>query len=191
MLMLEAVGAALLISLLTGGSLARMADEPLRGEGLLLLLLPLQLAWPGLARALGLSHLAGVVVWLWLMAILATILFLNSVHSTILAVAGLGIALNVLVIGLNGGMPVSLRASSELGITRAEAVEALEGDCLHKPLLDDSRLPFLADIIAVPGPRWHRGIVSLGDFLLVLGLGGWVYSASRPRAVQAHSSGVG
>lgn len=180
MLLLEALVVALMMSLAARGSLKRLAASPLRGEVVLLVLLPLQMIWPSLTRSLRVACPVATALWLVLMGSLAGILFLNASRSVALAVAGLGIALNVLVIGLNGAMPVSLRASSELGVSRAEASAALAQDCLHESLEPSAHLPFLADVIAVPGPDWHRGIISVGDCLLILGLCCWVYVASRP-----------
>lgn len=101
-----------------------------------------------------------------------------------LGFAALGIAANILVIGANQAMPVDIRAASEIGATRVASRAALEEGCLHEEMTRATSLPFLADVIAIPGPAWQRGVVSVGDILLALGLGGWVFAASRPQSAQ-------
>ena len=74
-----------------------------------------------------------------------------------------GFALNALVIGVNGAMPVD-----------PEAIRALSGDDVriaqgtHRILSPDDRLPLLADIIPVAG---LRAVISAGDIILAAGLG--------------------
>lgn len=189
MIMGEIILAGLTIGLLLGGSIRNLAREPLKGEWTLLVLLPAQLLWPSVARDLGLRCGLSIVVWLLFMAGLASVLMLNAQRRWTLAFAALGIAMNILVIGLNQAMPVSIKAASETGISREVARAALRADCLHEEMDDESLAPFLADVIVVPGPAWHRGVLSLGDLLLAGGLGAWVFAASRCE-VRANRSRV-
>ena len=179
MILAEAIAIGLVLSLLTGGSIRLLAREPLKGEAALLLLLPLQLLWPRIAAQVGLPCALSTIVWLFLMASLAVVLFLNVSRRWMLALAGLGIAMNVLVIGINSAMPVSIRATSEIGVPRAEARAVLAADCLHEEMTEDTRLALLGDFIAVSGPQWQRGVISAGDILLAIGLAAWVFAASR------------
>lgn len=183
MILLEAVLLGLAISLVTGGSLRNLEHERLRGEWILLLLLPLQILWPRIAVVLGVGHDLSVMLWLAMMVGLVAVMLLNVWKRWMLGFAALGIALNVLVIGLNGAMPVSLRAVSEMGVPRLDAVQSMEGDYLHQPQASDTQLAVLGDVITVPGPEWQRGVVSVGDLLLALGLAGWVFAASRDSGV--------
>ncbi len=177
--MAEIILVGLLLGLANGGSLRNLAKEPLRGEWVLLLLLPAQLLWPGVAERLGMPCSMSIVVWLLLMAGLAIVLMLNARQRWMLAFAALGIAANILVIGLNQAMPVSIKAASEIGSPREAARVALKDDCLHEEMGSTTLAPFLADVIAVPGPAWQRGVLSPGDVLLACGLGAWVFAASR------------
>lgn len=177
--MAEAIVVGLVLSLITGGSLRNLAREPLKGEWALLLLLPAQLLWPGFASRMGLECAISIIIWLFMMAGLAVVLMLNAPRRWMLGFASLGIATNVLVIGLNQAMPVDIRAASEIGATRVASREALASDCLHDEMTEATRLPLLADVIAVPGPSWQRGVLSAGDVLLALGLGAWVFAACR------------
>lgn len=181
MILLEAAILGLLLSLVTGGSLRNLEQEKLRGEWLLLVLLPLQLLWPKLSQLLGVSCAVSVSVWISMMVSLVVILALNARRRWVLAVAAFGIAFNIAVIAANGAMPVSMRSVSELGAPRQEAREAFKRDCLHEELVAETRFSQLADVIAIPGPEWQRAVVSLGDLLLAVGLGGWVFTAGRGR----------
>lgn len=183
MILIEIVAAALLLSMLTGGSLSQLEEGHIRGQNLLVILLPAQLVWPRAAQLLDLSCSVTVALWLVMMAGLFLLLLMNAPKSWALGMAALGIAANILVIGLNGAMPVNIRAASEMGVTRSRVRTAFAADCLHEELAQDTRLKLLADNIAVPGPTWQRGVVSLGDILLAAGLASWVWGASRtPRA---------
>lgn len=181
MIMVEIIIAGLILSLMTGGSLRNLAHERLKGEWALLLLLPAQLLWSKAATHLDLECALSVIIWLVMMAGLATVLMINAPSRWMLGLAALGIAANVLVIGLNQAMPVDIRAASEIGATRVAARAALGADCLHEELSERTRLPMLADVIAAPGPSWQRGVLSVGDALLALGLGAWVFVAARTR----------
>lgn len=184
MILAEVIVAGLVLSLATGGSLRQLSREPLKGEVVLLVLLPSQLLWPSASSRLGLDCALGVIIWLVMMAGLSIVLMLNASRRWMLAVAALGIAANILVIGLNQSMPVSIKAASEIGGSRLVIREALDEDCLHEELDSSTRLPVLADVLAIPGPPWHRGVISVGDMLLAVGLAGWVFTASRKTSVN-------
>lgn len=179
MILLEALVLALMLSLVTGGSLRNLEHERLLGERYLLILLPLQIAWPRLAMIGDIGCALSLSVWLLMMVSLVAVLMVNVRKRWVLSIAAAGIALNVLVIGLNGAMPVSMRSVSEIGALRVDALASLETDCLHELLDAETRLASLADVIAVPGPAWRRGVISAGDLLLALGLGAWVFVGTR------------
>ncbi|MRS13257.1 MAG: hypothetical protein EG823_09380 [Actinobacteria bacterium] len=182
MIIVEIILVGLLLGLLSGGSLRNLAQEKLTGEWVLLLLLPTQAAWPAVSAHFGLERELSIIIWLAMMASLAVTLMLNARRRWMLAFAALGIVSNILVIGLNQAMPVDIMAASEIGSTRREARSAMASDGLHEEMGETTRLPFLADVIAVPGPTWHRGVLSAGDVLLAVGLAGWVLVACRSPA---------
>jgi hypothetical protein len=80
-------------------------------------------------------------------------------------IAGIGILMNFAVIALNHGMPVLPEAFALAG----GDIDNLILDAKHVILDSDSRLPFLADIIPMPG-----SVISMGDVLLAVGLGVFV-----------------
>jgi hypothetical protein len=104
----------------------------------------------------------------------------------------IGLACNMTVIVVNGGMPASAQALIDSGQEDVLAdVRHQGGADKHHLLTDDDQLTFLADVIAVPQPIGQA--VSVGDILVYAGLTwlivatmrGWTPSArpagSRPR----------
>ena len=92
-------------------------------------------------------------------------------------IAGIGILMNFTVIALNGGMPVLPEAAVIAGETGELVLDAK-----HVLLTDDTRLPFLADIIPLPG-----AVVSLGDVFLAIGVAVFLEDQMRqPLTLFAH-----
>jgi hypothetical protein len=103
----------------------------------------------------------------------------------------IGLACNMTVIVVNGGMPASAQALIDSGQEDVVAYVREQGADKHHLLTDDDRLTFLADVIAIPQPIGQA--VSVGDILVYAGLTwlvvatmrGWTPSArpagSRPR----------
>lgn len=87
-----------------------------------------------------------------------------------------GLALNLVVIAPNGGMPVDAGAIGRAG---AETV-TIEGDAKHHLMSPDDVLPFLGDTIAIPEPAGV--IVSAGDVELYAGLVWFVVMTMLGRA---------
>ncbi|MCE5191189.1 MAG: DUF5317 domain-containing protein, partial [Actinomycetia bacterium] len=165
MLLLDGIVLGLVIGALSGGSLSRFGRVKLKGEHLLLPLLVFQLAIPRLCDALGLPTRLSLVFWIAVMCALVVLGLWNR-RWLGLSIAALGIALNIVVIAANGAMPVSLDA-----VARLDSKVVPRFDLVHEALTDETRFKGLADIIALPGPAWHRGVASPGDFLLSAGAG--------------------
>lgn len=146
---------------LRGGSLDGLAETKFRWTPLLVAGLVLQIAflrwepeWLEDGGGLAVVLVSNLTVAVWL--------FANRTLPGLL-LAGAGMALNVLVIGLNGAMPV-LQASAE----RAGVTESIESTSLKHELLDDDTiLPWLTDVIPVPP---FQEVLSVGDVVLALGL---------------------
>jgi hypothetical protein len=81
-----------------------------------------------------------------------------------------GGALNLLVVAVNGGMPVSagviVQATAH---APADAVAGIESASLHIPLGAETNLPILADIMPLPVPAFGA-VVSAGDVVLCAGV---------------------
>lgn len=81
-----------------------------------------------------------------------------------MVVMGLGLAMNLTVITLNQGMPVSLGAASAAGF---DPTDYLQTAVKHRRLGPSTRLPFLADVIPLPG---LRKVISPGDVFFGVGI---------------------
>jgi hypothetical protein len=110
-------------------------------------------AWLGDGGGLAVLLTSNLAVAAWL-----------AVNRTLpgLLLAGAGMALNVLVISVNGAMPV-LEASAE----KARVTQSLDESIKHERLDEDTVLPWLGDAIPVPP---FKEVLSVGDVVLALGL---------------------
>jgi Family of unknown function (DUF5317) len=100
-----------------------------------------------------------------------------------------GLALKLLVIASNGGMPVSREAleSSGQGDVLQELID--EGAAKHHLLTDDDVLTPLADVIPVGGPI--KQVVSLGDVFVYAGVVWLIVAVMRGRIPQTGRAGPG
>lgn len=132
--------------------------------------------WPLALLALAIRALAlalGLPVWVHVAAILlvAAIASRNWRIAGAPLVAG-GSALNAFVIVLNGGMPVDSSAAAAVGAI------TLSNDALHHPLGPDTKVPWLADVLAF---GVFRTVYSVGDVIIAAG-GFWIpFSILRRR----------
>lgn len=93
-----------------------------------------------------------------------------------MALIFIGFALNALVIGANGAMPVSPSAIEQVAGQPTEEIDDVEGK--HRLLEEDDHLAFLADVVPL-APL--RTVVSVGDFVLAAGVCVLVVSLMRGR----------
>ncbi len=102
------------------------------------------------------------------LAVIAVAAFLAlNWHLPGMWLAALGFVLNVVVIAVNQGMPVSREAAEIAGFTD------LPGwGIKHEPLDESTILPWIADVIPIPG---LKKILSIGDVALAAGIGWLVY----------------
>ena len=91
-----------------------------------------------------------------------------------------GLAMNVLVIGLNGGMPVGARALEVAGARPEEL--GTEGTLKHHLMGPDDVLTALADVIGIPEPV--GAVVSVGDLFLYGGVAGLIVSVMLGYSVE-------
>jgi hypothetical protein len=179
---------------LLGGRLHRLADATLRGGWWLAAAVALQTAaWAAerVGRPLGDGAQVGV-----LLASLAALLVATLANRRLvgMAVAATGIGANLLVVALNGAMPVSLGALRRI---RPTLVDLPAG--AHRAMPDGAwgfgarwafgarwgfgaRLGFLGDVVALPA---LGVVVSVGDILLALGVALSVAELMRGRAAAA------
>lgn len=159
LLVLIVVLAALVAGRLSGGTLSRLGALPLRGRRLVVLALAVQLLGAvvgGPAYGVGLAVSAALVV-----------VFLarnRGLRGT--GLIALGLLANALVVGTNGAMPVSVEAAGRAGTGTGALVAGT--DPRHELAGPATRLPWLADVVPVPLPRFPL-VVSPGDVLVAAG----------------------
>ena len=165
MMVVGAVGYAIVISLLLRVDLRGLKDVRLRYE----VLLP-----AGLALQLGAPYLPGVAdswvpaVWQVGALLLIVTSLLNWDYLGFKVVAA-GVLLNAAVILVNWGMPVSADALVYLGAHDFESLIAASSPLYF--LADEATsLLTLGDVLPVPGPSIIRSVASLGDVMLMIGV---------------------
>jgi hypothetical protein len=175
------------VGLALGGSLRSLTDLtfrwwPLAIVGLLLQFIPSRSH--GWAVGLLIASYAVLVVF-----------FAANIRLPGMAVIALGFVLNIVVIGVNGGMPVSdhaLRVAYGPGYQeQRRELAAGEGGAKHHLQGPGDDLTWLADEIPVPAPV--RIVVSGGDLVSLVGAG-WLMAratmATGTAGGQARSAAV-
>jgi hypothetical protein len=170
-----------IVALLRGGSLEDLAATKFRWIVFLLTGLALQLVFEVFFddRLTGEQALT-IVLMSYLMIV--TFLLVNR-HLPGLTLAAVGLALNVVVIAANGAMPVGERAIELIGVE-----DVRDFGVKHEPLTDDTLLPWIADVIPVPG---IGTVISAGDLVLAAGIAYLVYARALAgrREVATPASG--
>jgi hypothetical protein len=158
------------IAVARGGSLDNLARTKFEWTPVLFGALALQIVFeiwtpksfgPGMRLAITLLSIAGVLLFL---------LLNRSLPGAVIAAVGLG--LNVLVISVNGAMPVSLHAARIAGISFSSFDNL---GIKHEILTSATKLPWIADILPVPHTQ---KIFSVGDVFLAAGLAVLAYSCA-------------
>ena len=158
---------AVVVGLMRGGKLRNLTEIRVRGWWLLLVGFGLQIV-AGFLPVGRHSLAVGLVLVSYLPLLL--VVWLNRQDAG-MWIAGIGILMNFTVIALNGGMPVMAEA-----VHLAGGTGELVLDAKHVLLTDTTRLPFLADIIPLPG-----SVISLGDVFLAIGVGVFLEDQMRRR----------
>ena len=184
---------ALIVGVLAGGGIPRLAELRLRWSWLLLLALLIQL-FAGLSRQTGIG--ADIPVgWAYIVAYGLIFIWLwGNWKVPGLQIASVGIAANMVAVIINvGQMPIWSAAFFAAGFTPAD----IANDPFHFLLTTDSVADFVArggifgDVVPLPIPI-IRDVVSLGDILLALGIF-WaiVYSMIRVNAPSRGAYAIG
>ena len=170
MLLLWALLLGLLIGFLRHGRLANLAKLKLKGLWLILVALIIQLLIFPLGHGASLVQVG--TPYLHLLSYLALLTFIGfNWHYFGILLMGIGLALNTLVISINGGyMPASIPALRHAGLNQVAGI--LEQDLHHGNTVlmsADTKLNFLGDIFSVPASVPLATAFSIGDSLLALG----------------------
>jgi len=162
------IAIGLLLGWAGGGHLRRLGHVSLRWSWLALILFILQGAARG--RLPGLVGWAsiGAVVWVCCSVALAALL-LWELRFPGMYIAATGILLNVLVVLLNGAMPVGMPVDG----TRGAAAIDVARRVFYLPIGSQVLLPIFGDVMPLPAlGGWT--LVSIGDVLLVVGVSIWL-----------------
>ncbi|MDO8963896.1 MAG: DUF5317 family protein [Coriobacteriia bacterium] len=187
MIFAVAICLGLAIGFACEGRLSNLSRVRIGGEAMLIALLFAQALLP-LALAVGLSG-----AWLfWLqfaaMAACGLIAGINWRQPGMAAVA-VGVGLNAIVVFLNTGMPVSIEAAAELRQSTQSWVPQ-STDAMHVASKLQTRAPWLADVLPVPG--FLNSVVSPGDILMLAGAAAFVSGHMlRDKADTADRAGHG
>jgi hypothetical protein len=91
-----------------------------------------------------------------------------------MAIVGIGVAMNALVIGLNQGMPIDADE------------DAVDTTVFHRPEEDTDLLPFLGEVVPLPQP--FDQLVTFGELVIAVGVVDVAYHASRRPARRRRPS---
>ena len=163
------IAVALVAALALGGSLNDLASVSFRHPWLVFIGLLVQSA--ALFFDGRLTDAAAFSLVLASMCLIASFLLLN-IRIAGMGLAAAGLLLNVLVIAVNGAMPVHEASASAAGMPITEQ----EAGVKHEVMDRSTALPWLGDAIPL---RPLRTVLSLGDVLLASGLALFVYRSAR------------
>jgi len=165
----------MLVGLLLGGRLSALADLELRGLPLFGVAIVLQvLAYPSGIFPWTVPDAVATALWLATYGLLMAIVVLNR-HVTGFAIAGVGMASNLVAIMANGGhMPALPRALRGAGVPFDGIVNNSVADA-------HPHAAWLVDRWAAPGWVPGANVYSIGDVLLMVGGIVIVAAAMEPR----------
>jgi hypothetical protein len=166
---------AALVVVVTRGSFRRLGQIELRAVWLLLLALAIQVVLEFVTFPKARIDDVGFGLLMLSFALIMTFCILNvNVRTIGFAIIAVGVGLNMLVIGLNQGMPTK----DEVHVRNGHEVHVpIERTVKHRPQESDDKLVFLSDQLTVPGiPNVQY---SIGDIVIALGIVYVCFEASR------------
>ena len=164
---------AVLVVVATRGSFRRLGRIQLRGLWALFLALALQIALEFDVVPKARYDDVGFGLLLLSFALILGFCIVNRRTSGFLVIA-VGVAMNLLVIALNQGMPTKDEVHQRNG---REVHVPIERTVKHRPEEPDDQLVFLSDQITVPGIPNQQ--YSIGDIVIALGIIDVCFEASR------------
>jgi hypothetical protein len=172
-LILIVVGIAVVVGFVAGGSLRPFQDVRFRWWAAAIAGLALQ----GVPLTTNIDRRVGFALLLVSYALLLVFVWRNR-HLPALWLAFAGLAMNVLVIAVNGGMPVSAAA---LDVAGASPEGLSEGETAKHHLMGpDDMLTPLGDVIGIPPPI--GAVLSVGDLFLYAGVAALVVAVMLGRS---------
>ncbi|MBU4555424.1 MAG: DUF5317 domain-containing protein [Actinobacteria bacterium] len=169
----------------TRGSIRGLESVDLRFGGAMLVAVSLLGIVPVLPLGILLQDPRWLVWFLWTpIAALTVFTALTNRRITGMLLVAAGVLANACVVVVNGGMPVL--AANLPGAVTIEGLDAIAKSWLHVSATASTQLLVLADVIPIPGPQGLRGLASLGDILLALGV-----ASALVKMMHANDSAVG
>ncbi len=170
-IVLPILALAVLAGIVSGGSVRFLERLRVHWWGLALIALVVQsVPVPaGSAQRTGLAAASLVLSYVLLLAVLVVN---HRVPGA--AVMAAGLTMNLAVVALNGGMPVSRDAIIAAG---ADGVIVIADGARHHLMSDGDVLQPLADVVPVPSP--FSVVLSIGDVLLYGGMAWWCFAVTR------------
>jgi hypothetical protein len=164
---------SVLVVVLTRGSFERLGRIQLRAVWLLLVALVAQLVLEFVDFP---DERIDDVGFALLLATYVLILAFCALNRRLagMTIIAIGVLLNVLVIALNQGMPTKDDVVERNG---REVRVPIERTVKHRPEEDDDLLPFLGDVLTVPG--FPNQQFSIGDVVIGIGVADVCFEASR------------
>ena len=170
---LVAVGAGILLGIVARGSFRTIADQSFQAWALL----PLGVVVQALPDVLDTGDRVGGVLLLGSYVCLASFAVLN-LRMVGMAVVFVGLAMNLVPIATNRGMPVRADAVVAAHIAGADEIPQLRFDAKHHLETPDDQWMILADIIPV---RPLREVLSFGDLVMSFGIANVIFRMMKPR----------
>jgi Family of unknown function (DUF5317) len=152
---------ALAVSLATGG--ARLARVRIRAVRLLAAAAVVQVGTSVLVPGSGIARATALV----LTTVLVGLFLVGNARLPGVPLVALGLLLNVVVVGANAAMPVSVSAAARAGIERSDL--HLARDAMREPTGSNTRFAVLGDVVPVALPTRPQ-VVSPGDVLVAAGV---------------------
>ena len=167
------IALAIIVVLATRGSFERLGRLRFRMAWLLFLGLAIQIVLEVVDFPKDRMEDVGFAILLLSYVAILGFCFVNlSVRG--MALIAIGVALNVLVIALNQGMPTKDDVRERDG---HEVHVPIEQTVKHRPQEDDDLLAFLGDVITAPG--FPNQQFSIGDIVMGLGIVDLCFEGSR------------
>ncbi len=175
---------AIAVGLLRGGRLDGLSRLSFRGGIAILSLFVAQLLIRRVMPTVGApdSHLS---VWLWCGASISLLLLCTLNWQIVgMRILALGIALNVLVVALNVGMPVGGSLAASIGMTPG-VDSVVDRGGFYRMADSGTVAAVLGDVIPIPAPPPLRSLLSLGDIIMFVGAGVLIEEGVRKGHYQA------
>jgi hypothetical protein len=169
-MIIDGIILAVILAYLRGGSFKGFEKVELRGSWIIVSLFMVQLVLMTLSNRL---PVIGNYMYIWINLFTVGFIFMAWLNRKLpgFYLILLGMALNLLVMLLNGGkMPVSYEAAK---LVNPETASLIKQGYKHVLMTEDTPLWFFGDIIPLVDPYPHNIVISLGDVLL--NVGGFVF----------------